>query len=187
MTSAGKLKTMLTWAEDRALLRSAPSADPGAKTGARAEYTSALRSLVDCSTTAPGLAPTRQTFAARCRSPFIYANPTKFHFTVNQDSDAFRLETKRSQRRSDGTISLEGVRYEVPQGTVTSARLPYAMPDGTWVGSIWSTNAADLFWLPFILSTKAPTPTADAPRSSSPIPTCRPRIGGAKLATCRLF
>ena len=28
--------------------------------------------------------------------------------------DAFRLETKRSQRRSDGTISLEGVRFEVP-------------------------------------------------------------------------
>jgi transposase InsO family protein len=28
--------------------------------------------------------------------------------------DAFRLETKRSQRRSDGTISLEGVRFEIP-------------------------------------------------------------------------
>jgi putative transposase len=28
--------------------------------------------------------------------------------------DAFRLETKRSQRRSDGTISLEGKRFEVP-------------------------------------------------------------------------
>jgi transposase InsO family protein len=28
--------------------------------------------------------------------------------------DAFRLETKRRQRRSDGTISLEGVRFEVP-------------------------------------------------------------------------
>jgi putative transposase len=28
--------------------------------------------------------------------------------------DAFRLETKRSQRQSDGTISLEGVRFEVP-------------------------------------------------------------------------
>ena len=28
--------------------------------------------------------------------------------------DAFRLETKRSQRQSDGTISLEGVRYEIP-------------------------------------------------------------------------
>jgi putative transposase len=28
--------------------------------------------------------------------------------------DAFRLETKRSQRRSDGTISVEGVRFEIP-------------------------------------------------------------------------
>ena len=27
---------------------------------------------------------------------------------------AFRLETKRRQRQSDGTISLEGVRFEVP-------------------------------------------------------------------------
>ena len=27
---------------------------------------------------------------------------------------AFRLETKRSQRQSDGTISLEGVRFEIP-------------------------------------------------------------------------
>jgi putative transposase len=28
--------------------------------------------------------------------------------------DAFRLETKRSQRQSDGTISLDGVRFEIP-------------------------------------------------------------------------
>jgi putative transposase len=28
--------------------------------------------------------------------------------------DAFRLETRRTQRRSDGTISLEGVRLEIP-------------------------------------------------------------------------
>jgi putative transposase len=28
--------------------------------------------------------------------------------------DSFRLETKRSQRQSDGTISLEGVRFEIP-------------------------------------------------------------------------
>jgi putative transposase len=28
--------------------------------------------------------------------------------------DAFRLEAKRSQRRSDGTISVEGVRFEIP-------------------------------------------------------------------------
>ena len=28
--------------------------------------------------------------------------------------DAFRLQTKRTQRQSDGTISLEGVRFEIP-------------------------------------------------------------------------
>ena len=37
MTNLGELQTMSAWAEDRALLRSTPSADPGAKTGARAE------------------------------------------------------------------------------------------------------------------------------------------------------
>ena len=43
MKSIGALQTMLTWAEDRATLRSNPSADPGAKTGARAGHTSTLR------------------------------------------------------------------------------------------------------------------------------------------------
>ncbi len=28
--------------------------------------------------------------------------------------DTFRLETERSQRPSDGTVSLEGVRFEIP-------------------------------------------------------------------------
>jgi len=28
--------------------------------------------------------------------------------------DTFRLETNRSQRQSDGTISLDGVRFEIP-------------------------------------------------------------------------
>jgi putative transposase len=34
--------------------------------------------------------------------------------TSNALRDAFRLQTKRRQRTSDGTISLEGVRFEVP-------------------------------------------------------------------------
>ena len=33
---------------------------------------------------------------------------------ANRCGDAFRLEAKRSQRQSDGTISLEGVRFEIP-------------------------------------------------------------------------
>ncbi len=34
--------------------------------------------------------------------------------TSNALRDAFRLESKRRQRKSDGTISVEGVRFEVP-------------------------------------------------------------------------
>jgi hypothetical protein len=88
MNHVGALQPILAWAEDRALLRSTPSADPGAKTGARAQHTSGLRSLADHATTAPGLAPKRQTFAARCRSPLNYTDRAKFHFTVNQDTSA---------------------------------------------------------------------------------------------------
>jgi hypothetical protein len=96
---AGELQTMLTWAEDRALLRSTPSAEPGAKTGARAEHTSALRSLVDRSTTAPGLAPMRQTFAARCREiratmPFPIhlrqSDEIPFHGEPRQSKEVYR-------------------------------------------------------------------------------------------------
>ena len=92
MKSVGEQQTMFAWAEDRALLRSTPSADPGAKTGARAEHTSALRlspiaarQLRDwhqCDKPPPHDAATSR---PRCRSPFNYANRTKFHFTVNQD------------------------------------------------------------------------------------------------------
>jgi hypothetical protein len=38
MTNLGALQTTMAWAEDSALLRSNLSADPGAKTGARAEH-----------------------------------------------------------------------------------------------------------------------------------------------------
>jgi transposase InsO family protein len=42
--------------------------------------------------------------------------PDVFRTSPSSESlrDAFRLETKRSQRQSDGTISLEGVRCEIP-------------------------------------------------------------------------
>ena len=80
MKSVGALQTILAWAEDRALLRSTPSADPGAKTGARAELCSALRSLEYFTAAAPGLAPTRQTFAARCRGiPVTMPFTTQLH------------------------------------------------------------------------------------------------------------
>jgi putative transposase len=42
--------------------------------------------------------------------------PDVLRLSPSSDSlrDAFRLETKRSQRQSDGTISVEGVRFEIP-------------------------------------------------------------------------
>jgi putative transposase len=42
--------------------------------------------------------------------------PDVFRSSPSSESlrNAFRLETKRSQRQSDGTISLEGVRFEIP-------------------------------------------------------------------------
>ena len=87
----GALQTMLAWAEDRALLRSNPSADPGAKTGAGAER--------DCS--APGSHAAHQPLRDWHRATNLRgtmprhpgqdvvhhcANRPKFHFTVNQDS-----------------------------------------------------------------------------------------------------
>ena len=83
---------MLAWAEDRALLRSTPSADPGAKTGARAErHRSALRSHTDLQQLRDwhrSDKPSRQeaaTSGTGRRSPLTYANRAQFHFTVNQD------------------------------------------------------------------------------------------------------
>ena len=52
-------------------------------------------------------------------------------------------------------------------GIATSVKSPCAMRAGTWAASTWSTRAAERFWLPFFLSTKAPTLTAAAHSSSS--------------------
>jgi putative transposase len=69
--------------------------------------------------------------------------------------NAFRLETKRSQRQSDGTISLEGVRFEVParyryfrQVTVRYARWDLSRidlvdgPSGTVLAPIYPLDRA---------------------------------------------
>ena len=69
----------------------------------------------------------------------------------------------RSQRQSDGTISLEGVRFEIPARYRHFRRSPCVTPAGTSAESIWSTRRAGRFWLPFILSTKPPTPMAGEP------------------------
>jgi hypothetical protein len=117
--SVGELQTMLAWAEDRALLRSTPSADPGAKTGARAEHTSALRSLSDRSTTAPGLAPMRQTFVARCRD--IQAT-MPFTIQLSQSDETPFHGEPRQFFASD----------EVPSGSCFIERLPFSLDQFFW-------------------------------------------------------
>ena len=87
--------------------------------------------------------------------------------------DAFRLETKRSQRQSDGTISLEGVRFEIParyrhfrEVTVRYARWDLGRIDlvdeqsGTVLAPIYPLDTA-------------PTPMAAVPLSSPTAPPCR--------------
>ena len=93
MKSVGALQTMLAWAEDRALLRSTPSAGPGAKTGDRAETVcSALRSCTSANdgsgigTNATNLRGTMPRFPGRgCPAFLTYASRREFQFTVNQD------------------------------------------------------------------------------------------------------
>jgi len=93
MTNLGALQTISAWAEDRALLRSTPSADPGAKTGARAERNcSALCSHTDARQLRDWHQrdkPSRHdaaTSGTGYHSPLSNANRAKFHFTVNQDT-----------------------------------------------------------------------------------------------------
>jgi len=85
------LQTKLTWAEDRALLRSNPSADPGAKTegpaacpqaGCRPSLNHPLRDWHQSDKPSRHDAATR---VARCPHPFANANRQEFQFTVNQD------------------------------------------------------------------------------------------------------
>ena len=49
----------------------------------------------------------------------------------------FRIEVKRTQRRSDGTVSLDGIRFEIPQvfGHLRELRLRYAR---------WDRSCADI-------------------------------------------
>ena len=79
-----------TWAEDRALQRCNPSADPGVGAEGRTGLNPGSVSCPHPSTSTP----TRKTFAARCRdridrtSPLQFTNADQlgFHFTLNQDN-----------------------------------------------------------------------------------------------------
>jgi len=86
-----ELQPMTTWAEDRALLRSNPSADPGAKTEGRA-----VRFATGRPASSPALwdwhdidKPSRQDATIlRQYAALSLANPkrSEFQFTLNQDS-----------------------------------------------------------------------------------------------------
>ncbi len=99
--------------------------------------------------------------------------------------DAFRLQTRRSQRQSDGTISLEGVRFEIParyrhfrEVTVRYARWDLSRIDlvdgqsGTILAPIYpldKTANADGRRALMQPEGKAATPD-DGPRSASELP-----------------
>jgi len=84
------LQPKVAWAEDRALLRSNPSAVPGAKTGAGARHSLALlpflHPLRDWHQSDK---PSRQdaaTLLAGCPSQLANAKRQEFQFPLNQDT-----------------------------------------------------------------------------------------------------
>ena len=98
--------------------------------------------------------------------------------------DAFRLETSRRQRQSDGTISLEGVRFEVP------ARYRH-FPEITVRHARWDLSRVDLIdehsgtvLAPIYPLDKTANGTTGVASSSLAVPTCRHQ-SGTPPASCR--
>lgn len=87
MTMTSALQHHTTWTEDRAPVRTDPSAVPGAETEGRAvAITSAARpSLRDRLPCEKPSRPEAATNTARCLDAFPYALTAKFQFTLNQD------------------------------------------------------------------------------------------------------
>ena len=105
--------------------------------------------------------------------------------------DAFRLETRRIQRQSDGTISVEGVRFEIPgryrhlrEVAVRYARWNLGRVDlvdqrnGTILAPIYPINkAANAEGRRACVEPEATEmPPADNPRQGSPLPPLLKRI-----------
>ena len=83
------LRWPMTWAEDRALLRSNPSADPGAETGAGAKPRFAPLPSPSLRDRHQGVKPSRPeaaTSSAGCRSSIANRPNREFQFTGNQYS-----------------------------------------------------------------------------------------------------
>ena len=80
------LQPMMAWAEDRATVRTDPSADPGAKIGGGAAARRPAPSLRDWHQSDK---PSQQDAAISptgCRSQLANLETTEFQFTVNQDT-----------------------------------------------------------------------------------------------------
>ncbi len=104
--------------------------------------------------------------------------------------DAFRQETKRIQRQSDGTISLEGVRFEVPgryrhfrEVTVRYARWDLGRVDlvdphgGTILAPLYPLDkTANADGRRAAFATGGDPPAADGPRQDGPLPPLLKRI-----------
>ena len=82
------LQPKMTWAEDRAMLRSNPSADPGAKTEVRAVDVLRSAARLPLRDWHQSAKPSRQE-AVTCRQDatlqLANAKRSEFQFTVNQD------------------------------------------------------------------------------------------------------
>jgi hypothetical protein len=89
----GTLQPEMAWAEDRALLRSNPSADPGAKTGAGAGNHLAPLPFCQLRDWHEREKPSRQDAAippTGCPSRLANAERQEFQFPVNQHRNARR-------------------------------------------------------------------------------------------------
>jgi hypothetical protein len=113
MTILGALQTMSAWAEDRALLRSTPSADPRAKTRARAERNcsalcshTAARQLRDWHQRDKPSRHDAATSGTGSHSPLSKVNRAKFHFTVNQDTSTSPISTSGEPSSSFAACSM---------------------------------------------------------------------------------
>ena len=84
----------MAWAEDRALLRSNPSADPGAKTEGRAVRTAAAARPSILRDWHPSDKPSRHDAAispAGCLPRPANTEPQEFQFTLNQDKSMLEV------------------------------------------------------------------------------------------------
>jgi len=103
------LQLTMTWAEDRALLRSNPSADPGAKTGDRADSVRPRLSSSCLRDWQQSEKPSRQDAAKSltgCHALVTNDKRPTFQFTVNQHTTTMMFAMSKTMPTSPITISF---------------------------------------------------------------------------------